>query len=81
MFNTEYVIDYIQHSKNPMDYYKLDVKALKNKNQQRICDRLEEEDRQVIDQEFGETPEKLKGEYLDVYEGDRSEIYVYYKAR
>ena len=29
---------------------------------------------QVIDLDFGDTPEKLKGVYLDVYEGVRSEI-------
>ena len=33
---------------------------------------LEEDDRQIID--FGDTPETLKGEYLDVYERVRSEI-------
>ena len=29
---------------------------------------LDEYDRQVIDLDFGDSPEKLKGEYLEVYE-------------
>ena len=31
-----------------------------------------EEERQILD--FGNTPEKLKGEYLDMYEGIQSEV-------
>ena len=30
-----------------------------------MYDRLKEEDRQVIEIDFGDTPDKLKGEYLD----------------
>ena len=32
------------------------------------------EERQMLELDFGDTPEKLKGEYLDIYEGIQSEI-------
>ena len=38
-----------------------------------MYDRLKEEDRQVIELDFGDTPDKLK-EYLDMYDEVRSEI-------
>ena len=33
-----------------------------------------EEERQMLEIDFGETPEKLKGEYLDLYEGIQTEL-------
>ena len=54
------VIKYPQCNRNPIDYYKLDIKALESKCYRRIYQRLEEEDRQIIDFEFGERPEKIK---------------------
>ena len=38
-------------------------------NLKRIYDKLIEDDRQIIGLDFGDSLEKLKGEYLDVYEG------------
>ena len=38
------------------------------KNHRKIYDRLQEEDRQVIEIDFGDTPDKLKGEHLDMYD-------------
>ena len=35
---------------------------------------IEGRERHTLDLDFGDTPEKLKGEYLDVYEGIQSEI-------
>ena len=59
-------MNYVQYNRNPIDF-KLGVKTLEPKNHKRIYERLEEDDRQIIDLEFGETAEKLK-ECLDVYE-------------
>ena len=42
-------------------------------NHSKIYDRLKE-DRQVIELDFGDTPDKLKGEYLDIYDGVISEV-------
>ena len=52
----------------------MDAKAKDQKNHRRIYDRLKEEDRQVIEIDFGDTLDKLKGEYLDMYEGVKSEV-------
>ena len=35
---------------------------------------MEEEEGQVLELDFGDALEKLKGEYLDVYEGIQSEM-------
>ena len=51
-----------------MDYYKLGIKTLEPKNYKRIYDKLEKNDRKVIDLDFHYTPNKLKGDCLDVYE-------------
>ena len=53
-------------------FYNLDVKTLDQKNHRKIYDRLKE-DRLVIEIDFGNTPEKIKGEYLDMY--DRVKYY------
>ena len=64
------VINYVQYGRNPRDYYKLEVKALgiRAENHRKIYDRLKEEDRQDIELDSGNTPDKLKVEYLDMYE-------------
>ena len=33
-----------------------------------------EEDRQILELDFGYTPERLRGDYLDTYEGIQSEV-------
>ena len=66
------VVNYVQHKRNSAGYFILDVKPLESMNYKRIYKRLEEDDWQVII--FYDTPKKLKGEYLDVYETVRSEI-------
>ena len=67
------VINYIQYNRNPRDYFKLDIKELEQKNQKKLYDKLKEEDRQYIELDFGNIPHELKGEYLDMYDGVRSE--------
>ena len=65
------VTSYVQYNTNPRNYNKLNVKALELKNHRKIYDRLKEEDGQVIELNFGNTPDKLKEEYLDIYDGIR----------
>ena len=57
------VINYVQYRKNPVDYFKLDVKASEPKIHQKIYKKLEEDDRLVIYLDFGDTLEKMKEEY------------------
>ena len=63
------VVNYVQYDRNPREVYDLDIKAIDQKNCRKIYDRLKEEDRQVVEIDFGDTPDKLKGEYLDWYDG------------
>ena len=68
------VINYVQYNRNPSNYYKLDVKALELKNHRKIYDRLKLEDSHFTQLDFSDTPDTLKGEYLDMYDGARSEV-------
>ena len=52
----------------------MDVKAIDQKNHRKMYDKLRDEDRQVLELDFGENPDKLRGEYLDIYEGVQSGV-------
>ena len=64
MVNTKYHTQYNRHPKN---FHNLDIKAVNQRNCKRRPNTKEE--RQMLEIDFGDTPEKLKGEYLDIYEG------------
>ena len=68
------IVNYVQYDKNLKDFYDLDVKAIDQKNHRKIYDRLKEEDRQVSGFDFGNNPDKLRGEYLDMYKRVKSEV-------
>ena len=67
-------VNYVQYDIDPRDFYNLEVKAIDQKYHRKIYDRLKEEDRQVMELDFGDTPDTLKGEYLDMYDGVKSEV-------
>ena len=50
-------------NRNPIDYYKLYVKDLKLKNHKRIYDKLQEDDRLVIELDFCNMQDTLKRKY------------------
>ena len=68
------VVNYVQYDRNPKNFYNLDVKAKDQKNLRRIYEILKEEVRQVLELHFGNNPDKLKGDYLDMYETVQSEV-------
>ena len=68
------VVIYVQYDRHPRNFYNLDVKMVYQKNHKKIYDRFKEEDRQIVELDFGDAPEKLRGEYLDMYEGIQSEV-------
>ena len=68
------VFNYIQYNGNLRDYFKLDIKELEEKNHRKMYSRLKKEVRQVIDLGFDNTPDKLKGKYLDMYDGFKSGV-------
>ena len=65
------VVNYVQYNRHPQNYYDLDIKAGDSKSHKKIYNK--EEKRQMLELDFGNTPEKLKGEYLDMDEGIQSE--------
>ena len=62
--------NYIQYDKHPKNYHTLGISAVnKYRNNLDI-----KEERDIIELDFGPTPNILKEEYLDVYEGIQSEM-------
>ena len=60
----------IQYDKHPKNYHNFGISAV-NENKD-TSDAKEERD--MIELDFGPTPNILKEEYLDIYEGIQSEI-------
>ena len=67
------VVNYIQCDRHPKNFHNLNISAVNKENYKRNS-KIEEEERNMLELDFGHTLEKLKGEYLDVYEGIQSEI-------
>ena len=67
------VLNYIQYDKHPKNYHNLNISTV-NKEKCRRTPYIKEEERDIPELDFGHTPNKLKEEYLDVYEGIQSEI-------
>ena len=63
-------LNYIQYDRHPENYHSLGISTV-NKCRKNLG--LKEE-RDIIGLDFGPTPDILKEEYLDVYEGIQSEI-------
>ena len=66
------VVKYIQYDRHPKNFHNLNISA---GNKERSKRNLSiEEERHMLELDFGDTPEKLKGKYLEVYEGIHSDI-------
>ena len=62
-------VNYIEHDKLPQNFHSLGISMINFcKNNLGIADK------NVIEVEFGSTPDVLREEYLDIYEGIHSEI-------
>ena len=68
------VVNYMQYDRNPKNNYDFDVKTIDQKNHKKIYERLKEQDRHILELDSGNTPDKLRREYLDMYEGVKSEV-------
>ena len=66
------VFNYIQYDRYTRNFYNFNIKAVNRERYKRRSDI--EEEKQVLELDFGDIPEKLKEEYLDIYEGIQSEI-------
>ena len=58
----------------PKNLHDLNIKALDQENHKRMYNKLKEDERHTLDMDFGDTQDKLRGEYLNMYEGVQSEV-------
>ena len=68
------IVNYVQYDRNSKIFHELNVKALDQKKHRKIYDKLKDDKRQTLVIDFGDSPDKLKREYLDMYEGVQSEV-------
>ena len=66
-------INYVQYDKHPKNFHNLNISTVNKVNSKRNSN-IEEKHRHELDLDFGDTPEKLEEECLDIYEGIPSEI-------
>ena len=64
-------LNYTQYDRYPKNYHSLGI-SLVNKCGKNPC--TKEEERDILELDFGQTPDILKEEYLEVYDGIQSEI-------
>ena len=53
------MVNYIQYDRHPKNFYNLNIKAVEQRCHKKSHNK--EEERQMLDLDFGDTPEKLKG--------------------
>ena len=64
------MLNYIQYDRHQKNYHRLGISTVnKSKNNLDI-----KEERDLIELDFGPTPDILKGDYVDMYKGIQSEI-------
>ena len=63
---------YIHYDRHPTNLYNLNIRAVNKEKYKRKS--IIEKEKQMLELDFGDTPEKLKEEYLDIYDKNQSEI-------
>ena len=58
------IINYVQYDRYPKIFSDLDVKTINQKSHHKIYYRFMEEDRQILELDFGNTPEKIKRRFF-----------------
>ena len=67
-------VNCVQYDRHPKNFYDLDIKIIDQKNHRKIYDRFKEEDRQILELDHGDFPEKLREDYLVIYDRIWSEV-------
>ena len=67
-------VNYVQYNGNLKNFYNLDIRTVDQKKKHKK--KYNKEEQQLLELDFSDTPEKLKGEYLDMYEGIQSEVII-----
>ena len=68
------MVNYIQYNRPPKNFFNLNIRAESKERYKRKSSIEKGEERHLLELDFGDPPEKLKEEYLDVYEEIQSEI-------
>ena len=63
------IVNYVQYDRHPRNFNDLDIRPIHEKSHKKIYDKVKEEERQILELHFGNIPEKVRGDYLDMYEG------------
>ena len=66
-------LNYIQYDRYPKNYHRLGISAV---SKCRKNPTTKEDERDILELDFGQTPDILREEYLHVYEGIQSEILI-----
>ena len=66
------MVNYVQYDKHPKNFHNLDINPVDQKDHKKINEK--EEERQIVEIDFGDMSEKWKGDYLDMYKGIQSEV-------
>ena len=72
------MVNYVQYDKHLKNFHHLNISTVNKEKDKRNVSK-EEKEKHMLDLDFGDMPEKLRGEYLDVYEGIQSEILKHYQ--
>ena len=67
-------VKYVKHDDRLETFHKLNVKTLNYHQYKDLYQEFKGKEILMVDVDFGNSPEKLKSEYLDVYEGVYAEI-------
>ena len=63
------IVNYVQNDRNHKSFYNLDVKTVDQKSHKKMYNKFKEEDRQILELDFGNSQHKLRRDYLDMYKG------------
>ena len=67
------VINYVQYDRNPKNFHTMSIRH-ENKMKNKVKSKKDEREKPISEVDFINTSDKLKEEYLDRYEGVKSEI-------
>ena len=67
-------VKYVRHDDESETFHKLNINTLSYHQNKGLYQELEEKEIVMVGVDFGRSPERLKSEYLDVYEGVYAEI-------
>ena len=65
------VVNYLLYNRHPKNFHNLEIRAVDQTRHKKLYNK---EERQILELELGDTQEKLKGEYLDMYVGTQTEV-------